>query len=166
MATVDTLFLIIISLSILVGILRGLIKEVISISSLIVSIWASINFGAFVGSYLEFWVNEPEFQLWVGMITTFICIIIIGMVLARILSKIFRLSLSAKIDRILGASFGFFRGCLLTSVFVLGGQLTSAPESEWWSRSNLIPYSKLLADKMIEYIPTEINFTIKENDLS
>ena len=62
--------------------------------------------------------------------------------------------------------FGFFRGCLLTSIFVLGGQLTSAPESEWWNRSDLIPYSKLLADKMIEYIPTEINFTIKENDLS
>ena len=42
MATVDTLFLIIISLSILVGILRGLI-EIISISSLFISLWASIN---------------------------------------------------------------------------------------------------------------------------
>tara|TARA_B100001115_G_C15417940_1_gene195865 strand:- start:16 stop:282 length:267 start_codon:yes stop_codon:yes gene_type:complete len=88
------------------------------------------------------------------------------MILARVLSKIFRLSLSTRIDRILGASFGFFRGCLLTSIFVLGGQLTSAPESEWWKKSNLIPYSKLLADNMIVYIPTEINFTIKENDLS
>ena len=166
MANVDALFLIIISLSILVGILRGLIKEVISISSLIVSIWASINFGASVGSYFEFWINEPKFQLWVGMIATFVSIIIIGMILARILSKIFRLSLSTKIDRILGASFGFFRGCLLTSIFVLGGQLTNAPESDWWNRSNLIPYSKLLADKMIEYIPTEINYIIKENDLS
>ena len=166
MANVDALFLIIISLSILVGILRGLIKEVISISSLIVSIWASINFGASVGSYFEFWINEPKFQLWVGMIATFLSIIIIGMILARILSKIFRLSLSTKIDRILGASFGFFRGCLLTSIFVLGGQLTNAPESDWWNRSNLIPYSKLLADKIIEYIPTEINFIIKENDLS
>ena len=166
MANVDALFLIIISLSILVGILRGLIKEVISISSLIVSIWASINFGASVGSYFEFWINEPKFQLWVGMIATFLSIIIIGMILARILSKIFRLSLSTKIDRILGASFGFFRGCLLTSIFVLGGQLTNAPESDWWIRSNLIPYSKLLADKIIEYIPTEINFIIKENDLS
>ena len=143
-----------------------MIKEVISISSLFISLWASINFGASVGSYLDFWVNEPEFQLWVGMIITFICVIIIGMILAGVLSKIFRLSLSASVDRILGASFGFFRGCLLTSIFVLGGQLTSAPESEWWNRSNLIPYSKLLADKMIEYIPTEINFTIKENDLS
>ena len=137
-----------------------------SISSLIISIWASINFGASVGSYLEFWVNEPKIQLWVGMIATFLSIIILGMILSRILSKVFRLSLSARIDRILGAFFGFIRGCLLTSIFVLGGQLTSAPESEWWNRSDLIPYSKLLADKMIEYIPTEINFTIKENDLS
>ena len=60
------------------------------------------------------------------------------MILAGVLSKIFRLSLSASVDRILGA-FWFFRGCLLTSIFVLGGQLTSAPESEWWNRSNLIP---------------------------
>jgi membrane protein required for colicin V production len=163
MTTVDSLFLVIISLSIFVGILRGLIREVISISSLIISIWASINFGASVGTYFEFWITEPEFQLWIGMITTFFCIIILGMIFSRILSKIFRLTLSSKIDRILGACFGFFRGCLLTSIFVLGGQLTSAIESEWWNRSNLVPYSKLLADKMIEYIPTEINFTIKEN---
>ncbi len=89
---------------------------------------------------------------------SFLVIIILGMIVARILSRIFRLSLSAKIDRVLGAVFGLFRGCILTAILVLAGQLTNAAEADWWKDSDYIPYSKIIADKLIEYIPRNIEF--------
>ena len=66
------------------------------------------------------------------------------MITARILSKIFRLSVSVKIDRIMGAVFGFCRGAILLAIIVLGGQLTNAVEKEWWINSQYIPYAKIL----------------------
>jgi len=92
------------------------------------------------------------------MIMSFLVIIILGMIVAKVLSRIFRLSLSAKIDRVLGAVFGLFRGCILTAILVLGGQLTSAVETNWWKDSNYIPYSQVIAVKLIEYIPRNVEF--------
>ena len=158
MMTVDNVFLIIVLISIFVGFFRGFIREIISIFSLLAAIWVSINYGGSVGSYFDAWFVNPSGQLWAGMIVSFLVIIILGMIVARILSRIFRLSLSAKIDRVLGAVFGFFRGCILTAILVLGGQLTSAVEADWWKDSNYIPYSKIIADKLIEYIPRNIEF--------
>ncbi len=158
MFSVDIIFLIIVGLSVLIGILRGLIKEVISVSSLVAALWVSINFGSIFGEYFDAWIDEPGVQLWIGMIVSFIAVILLGMFVARILSKIFRLSLSSRIDRFLGACFGFLRGCILTAIFVLAGELTPATDRKWWDESNLIPYSKILADKMIMNIPANIDF--------
>jgi len=158
MITVDNIFLIIVLISLFVGLFRGFVKEIISIFSLLAAVWVSINFGSSVGSYFDAWVVNPSGQLWTGMIMSFLVIIILGMIVARVLSRIFRLSFSTKIDRILGAVFGLFRGCILTAILVLGGQLTNAAEMDWWKDSNYIPYSQIIADKLIEYIPSNIDF--------
>jgi len=156
--SVDTFFIFVIIASILIGFLRGFVKEVISISALLLAVWVATNYGSYLGSYFAPWINDPGGQLWAGFVFGFIGVVIVGMIIAKLLSKIFRLSLSAKIDRILGAVFGFFRGAILLAIIVMGGQLTSFQEKTWWNESLYIPYAKLLSDKMIEYTPRSIEF--------
>ena len=158
LVNIDTFFIFIILASVFIGFLRGFIKEIISISALLLAAWVSTNFGSYFGSYFAPWINEPSGQLWAGFLFSFIVVIFMGMITARILSKIFRLSISAKIDRILGALFGFCRGAILLAVMVLGGQLTNAVEKEWWVNSQYIPYAKLLADKLVEHTPRNLEF--------
>ena len=158
LVNIDTFFIFIIIASVFIGFLRGFIKEIISISALLLAAWVSTNFGSYFGSYFAPWINEPSGQLWAGFLFSFIVVIFMGMITARILSKIFRLSISAKIDRILGALFGFCRGAILLAVMVLGGQLTNAVEKEWWVNSQYIPYAKLLADKLVEHTPRNLEF--------
>ena len=158
LVNIDTFFIFIILASVFIGFLRGFIKEIISISALLLAAWVSTNFGSYFGSYFAPWINDPAGQLWAGFLFSFIGVIILGMIVARILSKIFRLSISAKIDRILGSLFGFCRGAILLAVMVLGGQLTNAVEKEWWVNSQYIPYAKLLADKLVEHTPRNLEF--------
>lgn len=158
LVNIDTFFIFIILASVFIGFLKGFIKEIISISALLLAAWVSTNFGSYFGSYFAPWINEPSGQLWAGFLFSFIVVIFMGMITARILSKIFRLSISAKIDRILGALFGFCRGAILLAVMVLGGQLTNAVEKEWWVNSQYIPYAKLLADKLVEHTPRNLEF--------
>ena len=158
LVNIDTFFIFIILASVFIGFLKGFIKEIISISALLLAAWVSTNFGSYFGSYFAPWINEPSGQLWAGFLFSFIVVIFMGMITARILSKIFRLSISAKIDRILGALFGFCRGAILLAVMVLGGQLTNAVEKEWWINSQYIPYAKLLADKLVEHTPRNLEF--------
>jgi membrane protein required for colicin V production len=158
LVNIDTFFIFIILASVFIGFLKGFIKEIISISALLLAAWVSTNFGSYFGSYFAPWINEPSGQLWAGFLFSFIVVIFMGMITARILSKIFRLSISVKIDRILGALFGFCRGAILLAVMVLGGQLTNAVEKEWWVNSQYIPYAKLLADKLVEHTPRNLEF--------
>ena len=158
LVNIDTFFIFIIIASVFIGFLRGFIKEIISISALLLAAWVSTNFGSYFGSYFAPWINEPVGQLWAGYLFSFIVVIFMGMITARILSKIFRLSVSVKIDRIMGAVFGFCRGAILLAIIVLGGQLTNAVEKEWWVNSQYIPYAKLLADKLVEHTPRNLEF--------
>ena len=166
LVNIDTFFIFIIIASVLIGSLRGFIKEIISISALLLAAWVSTNFGSYFGSYFAPWINDPSGQLWVGSLFSFIGVIILGMIVARILSKIFRLSVSVKIDRIMGALFGFCRGSILLAIIVLGGQLTNAVERDWWINSQYIPYAKILGNKLIENTPRIIEFlnNSKRND--
>lgn len=166
LVNIDTFFIFIILASVFIGFLKGFIKEIISISALLLAAWVSTNFGSYFGSYFAPWINEPSGQLWAGFLFSFIVVIFMGMITARILSKIFRLSISAKIDRILGALFGFCRGAILLAIIVLGGQLTNAVERDWWINSQYIPYAKILGNKLIENTPRIIEFlnNSKRND--
>ena len=166
LVNIDTFFIFIIVTSVFIGFLRGFIKEIISISALLLAAWVSTNFGSYFGSYFAPWINEPVGQLWAGYLFSFIGVIILGMIVARILSKIFRLSVSVKIDRIMGALFGFCRGAILLAIIVLGGQLTNAVERDWWINSQYIPYAKILGNKLIENTPRIIEFlnNSKRND--
>ena len=161
MINIDTFFTLILVVSIFIGFLRGFIKEIISISALLLAAWASTNFGSYFGSYFAPWINDPSGQLWAGFLFSFIVVVITGMILGKVLSKIFRLSVSAKIDRILGALFGFCRGSILLAIIVLGGKLTNSVEKEWWTNSQYIPYADLLGQKLIENTPRNIEFLDK-----
>ena len=158
MINIDTFFTLILVVSIFIGFLRGFIKEIISISALLLAAWASTNFGSYFGSYFALWINDPSGQLWAGFLFSFIIVIFLGMIIAKILSKVFRLSVSAKIDRMLGALFGFCRGSILLAVLVLGGQLTNLVEKDWWMNSQYIPYAELIGKKLIENTPRNIEF--------
>ena len=166
LVNIDTFIIFIILASVFIGFLKGFIKEIISISALLLAAWVSTNFGSYFGSYFAPWINEPSGQLWAGFLFSFIVVIFMGMITARILSKIFRLSVSVTTDRIMGALFGFCRGSILLAIIVLGGQLTNAVERDWWINSQYIPYAKILGNKLIENTPRIIEFlnNSKRND--
>lgn len=135
-----------IAISIVVGVFRGFVKESISIASLLLAIWAAMNFGAPVGSWFQSWVTSDGAQLWVGRVLVFLVILSLGGLLGWGISRLVRLSILNGMDRALGAAFGFCRGAILVGVFVIAGQILSFDADRWWQRSKLLPYGMVVAD--------------------
>ncbi len=135
-----------VALSVLVGVLRGFVKEAISISALLIAIWAALNFGDDVGAASGSWLGSAELRSWFGRILVFVVIVIAGGLVSWAVAKLVRLTVLSGTDRALGAIFGAGRGALLTGVFVLGGQFADFDESRWWRESRLIPYGAFVAD--------------------
>lgn len=146
MPIADIVIAIAIVISIAVGLFRGFVKEAISIVTLLVAIWAAMNFGAEVGSLGDDWFGSNGLQLWFGRILVFVVILALGGLLGWGFSKVMRLSVLNGTDRALGGLFGFCRGAVLVGVFIVGGQLASFDDDGWWRESRLIPYGTSVAD--------------------
>ena len=146
MMIADIVIAVAIAISIVVGFARGFIKEAVSITSLLLAIWAALHFGHNVGGISEAWLSSEELQIWFGRAVVFIVILAIGGLLGWSLSKIIRMSALSGTDRVFGTFFGFCRGVVLVAVFVIGGQFAGFDNDRWWMKSRLIPYGDTVAD--------------------
>ena len=145
MPIADIVISVTVAISVVVGFMRGFVKETISIFSLLIAIWASMHFGYEAGILSASWISAAELQLLFGRILIFIAILAIGSLLGWGMSKIIRLSVLSGMDRILGAIFGFCRSAVLIAIFIIGGQLASFDNDDWWLKSRLLPYGSYLA---------------------
>ena len=146
MPIADIVIAVAVAISVVVGVMRGFIKEAISITSLLLAIWAALHFGHNVGGIADGWLSSEELQIWFGRFLIFIVILAIGGLLGWGISKIVRLSAISGVDRVFGVIFGFCRGVVLLAVFIIGGEFGNFDNDNWWRKSRLIPYGDHVAD--------------------
>ena len=146
MPIIDILIAVALIISVIVGIMRGFIKEAISIASLLVAIWAALYFGPGVGAISESWISSNEMRTWFGRILVFAIILSLGGVLGWGLSRLVRLSVLSGIDRMVGAVFGVGRGILLIALFILAGQFAGFDNDRWWNESRAISHLEVISE--------------------
>jgi membrane protein required for colicin V production len=164
MPIADIVIAVAVAISIVVGIMRGFVKEAISITSLLIAIWTALHFGHAVGGISEGWLSSAELQVWFGRILIFIVILAIGGLLGWSLSKIIRMSALSGTDRMLGSFFGFCRGIVLIAVFIIGGQFAGFDNDGWWMKSRLIPYGSYVAEWIKVMAPKGVDL-LKSDEL-
>ncbi|WP_235013465.1 MULTISPECIES: CvpA family protein [Spiribacter] len=131
----DLAFIGVIALSVVIGVIRGFVREVISVLVWVAAFWVGVRYSAQVGDYLSPWLASSMLRLVAGFAGLFILTLLVGALvsfLARML--VGRTGLSGT-DRLLGVVFGALRGLLLIGVVVLGAGLTAVPNETWWRES-------------------------------
>ena len=153
MEIVDIIIIIATLASMVVGWLRGLVREALSIGALLIAIWAAMHLGPYAGGWLGGTIDSTELQLWAGRFLVFVVILAVGAFVGWGVSKIVHMSGLKGPDRALGCMFGFIRAALLTGVFVLGGRYAGFDAELWWLDSQIIPLGEYVADWIIEMAP-------------
>ena len=146
MPIIDIIIAVALVASIVVGLVRGFVKEALSIVTLLVAIWAALYFGPVVGGVSKSWLSSAELQIWFGRVLVFGVILSVGGLLGWGISKLVRVSMLGGLDRMLGSLFGIVRGILLVAVFLIGGQFAGFDNDGWWLKSRLLPHFEVVAD--------------------
>ncbi len=146
MPVADIVIAVAVLLSIIVGFVRGFVKEAMSIASLLIAIWAAFNIGPHMAEISRDWFSSSAMQLWFGRILVFVVVLAIGGLIGWGISRLIRLSVLSGMDRGLGSLFGFCRGVVLAAVAVIAGQYASFDQDDWWQESRFIPYLAEVAD--------------------
>ena len=135
----DCLLVAILAYSTIMAFVRGIILELFSLGGLIAGILvAGWNYNH-VAAVLGHLITNPA----VAQIVAFLLIIIVVMVISTLLGKALNRTAHAIglgfFDRLLGALFGFARGCLF-GVAILMAIAAFLPHSAWIANSRLSSY--------------------------
>ncbi|MDH4023580.1 MAG: CvpA family protein [Gammaproteobacteria bacterium] len=148
MSTFDYLLLAMLLASGLVGILRGLIREAMSLATWVIALWCAARFDDQTAHLFSNTLNDPLWQLWAARLVLFIGVLFAGSVLVWIVSYFVRRSVITGTDRTLGMLFGLARGVVLAGVLVLALELGGFAAEPWWQESKLIPYAAAVAAEL------------------
>ena len=153
MPIIDILIAIVLIFSVIVGVVRGFVKEAISITALLLAIWAALNLGPGIGEISESWLSSSELQIWFGRILVFVLILAVGGLIGWGLAKLVRLSVLSGIDRLIGGFFGAARGVLFVALFILAGEFAEFDNDSWWKKSKLLPHFEVVAEWIMVMAP-------------
>jgi membrane protein required for colicin V production len=160
----DYLVLVIFGLSTLLGLFRGFIKEMFSLSSWFLALWLAGKFGPELAQLLP--MDIPillHIRHTVGYVGAFlVCLLVFGL-LNKVLTEMIRVGGLTLIDRILGSAFGALRGVLIVMVMVCLGGLTQLPAQPVWQYAVLSTPLEKLVWSARDYLPAWLVERLKFN---
>lgn len=140
MSWIDCIVLGVLFISALIGLVRGLISEVLSLVVWVVAFWVAWTFGPVIAQSLEGKISLPTARFAIGYGVCFVGVLVLGGVVRFILSRVVASTGLGGPDRLLGMAFGLVRGVLIVSlvVFMLG--FTPLPNEALWRESAMLPH--------------------------
>ena len=140
----DWALIIIISLSSLMSLRRGFVKEALSLATWIVAFIVARSFHPNLQTLLVDSIGEPLLRTIAAFIILFIGTLLVGAAINFIVGALIRLTGLTPIDRMLGVVFGLARGLILAVVLIAVIRLTPFSQSEWWQSSVMIENLSIL----------------------
>ncbi len=159
---VDYAIIATILLSALVGVARGLIREVFSLGTWILALGVGWLFHDEVAGLLTTQLSQPVVRSAVAFIGLVLLMLVLGAILATILTTfVDKVGLTGT-DRALGLAFGGARGAVLVAMAVFLAALTPVQTDPFWQESHLIGDFQTLGQWVLGMVPPEIQSKLKQ----
>ncbi len=133
---VDWALIAVLLLSVLLGLLRGLVFELLALAGWVVAWFAAVWLAPLVAGFLPAGSASPGVRHGVSFAGCFLSVVIVWALLARLVRSLVQATPLSLIDRVLGAVFGLLRGGLLLLALAAVLALTPAAQSEAWRNSH------------------------------
>lgn len=153
---IDCAIVIIIVLSALISLIRGFVREALSLATWIIAFWVALTFSSVLETHFKDYIQSDSLRYAAAFIILFLVILIIGAIINFIITQFIEKTGLSGTDRLLGVVFGFARGVLLISIILLAARLTAIPKEPVWTQSRLVPVFTPIEKWLSTYIPEDI----------
>ncbi len=156
MNIVDIAIVTIVLISLIIGLSRGFIREVLSLFSWIAALWMAYTYATAGAVYLEPYID----QLSLRTVATFAGIFVVALILISMFSHLIYKMLSitgiSDVDRSLGILFGLIRGIIVVATLILVAIFMDLMSQPWWQGSLLVDYFNPVMDFIRSLLPTDL----------
>ncbi|AVJ55493.1 bacteriocin production protein [Idiomarina sp. OT37-5b] len=150
----------IIAISTLVSLVRGFIKEAVSLVIWVAAFFIASQFYQDLAVYIT-QLQDPMLRNGAAIAILFVVTLILGAIVNYILSKLVEHTGLSGTDRVLGLVFGALRGVLIVAALLFFmDSFTGLSDSQWWQDSVLIPHFGVFIQWFFEYLETSSSFLV------
>ena len=156
MIWIDYAILAIVGISGVISLMRGFIREALSLVGWIVAFWVALAFSGEVAVMLEAYVATPSARLGIAFVAMFVGVLLLSGIAIRLIGLLVEKTGMSGTDRTLGIVFGVLRGVVVVGLLVLLGTLTPLPRDPWWRESMLLPHFERVANEIRVFLPPNL----------
>jgi membrane protein required for colicin V production len=149
----DYLVLFVLICSVVISTLRGLMKEILSLLSWIVSFFVANAYGEALAALLPNSIPGNATRLIVAFIALFIGVRLLMQLLSMAVDALIKAGGLTLADRGLGGLFGLGRGFVIVLAAVLLCGMTAIPQQPFWKNALLSPLAETAARTVTPFLP-------------
>jgi len=155
---IDYIIVGIIVFSIIVSLLRGFVREVMSLASWIVAFLIASNFYMYLAGLLTS-IESLYIRNGTAIAILFVLSLIVGAIVNYVIGQLVDRTGLSGTDRVLGACFGFLRGVLIVAAILFFlDTFTGSNQTDWWKESKLIPHFRFVVDWFFQQLQANSSF--------
>ena len=133
----DLALIALVALSMLFAFAHGIVRELIALATWIAALVVAIAYAGPVARLFAGVDVPPAARQVLAFALLLVVMLVIGAVIARLLSGVVKAIGLGFVDRTLGAAFGLARGVVVVVAFALVAGVTELPKRNWWQNSTL-----------------------------
>lgn len=153
MTLLDWIIVAIIVVSGAISVIRGFVKEAISLATWVLAFWVALAFAAKLAILMPDSLQSPTLRWVAAAVALFMATLLVGGLTNFLVSTLVEKTGLSGTDRALGVVFGVLRGVVIVALMVLVIGDTALREETWWQDARLRPSFDVVAEWMRAHYP-------------
>jgi membrane protein required for colicin V production len=165
--SLDIIIIAVIGLSAIIGMFRGLVREVLSLAAWVIAAWVSLTFYKPVEALVRHVIADEKWAGIVAGVSLFLVVLVVLLIIAGHLSRgVKKVSMLSPADRMLGIAFGVLRGGVVVALVYIGvvnvlklydtEDEAGRDAPQWLETSRLLPHVRDAASLIERMVPKDL----------
>ncbi len=142
----DWVIIAVITVSSLISLKRGFVREALSLVTWVAAFIVARLFTDNMAVLLADYIDTPSARIVAAFALLFITTLFAGALINNLIGLLIRATGLSGTDRVLGMVFGIARGGVLVVVLVALLGMTPVIQDRWWQQSTLIPHFSVMEE--------------------
>jgi membrane protein required for colicin V production len=157
MTVFDYAVLVIVGVSVLISLMRGAVREILSLLGWVIAFYVARTYSSLVVPLLPYDIPSEKLKMLAAFLILFLAVLLVTSLIAIALATLLKDIGLGWLNRLLGGLFGLMRGLLVVVVLMLLAGMTQLPKDERWTNAMFSAPLEALVRTVLIWLPQSVS---------